>query len=201
MADRQSGSVELVLASNSPRRRQLLSEAGYRFRVVSPAVEEPDPSPGVDPEAYAVHLAWLKARDVARRCGPSALVLAGDTVVAVGRTILGKPADRADAKRILLALSGKEHEVYTAVCVWLVPEQIWLAGCDRSRLYMKPWTDERLEEYLDRGDWRGKAGAYGIQDEDPNVVLLEGSYTNVVGLPVELVERLLEAAERVRSKR
>lgn len=182
---------ELVLASGSPRRRQLLAEAGYEFRVQVPTVEEPDPAPWMDPESYAVHLAWLKARDVAQRCDKPALVLAGDTVVAIGREVLGKPVDREDAKRILRRLSGQEHVVYSSVCVWLVPENCWLGGCERSTLYMRPWTDEALEAYLDRGDWEGKAGAYGIQDPDPNVELLEGSYTNVVGMPMELTERLL----------
>jgi len=181
------------LASHSPRRRVLLAEAGYRFLLRGPELREPHPGT-LDPEAYAVHTSWLKARAVAADVPGPAAVLAADTVVAVDGQILGKPRDRDDARRILRTLSGTRHRVYTGVCVWLVPEQRWLGGVACSELRMREWSGEELEAYLDTQQWRGKAGAYGIQDEDQNVTLLSGSYTNVVGLPMELVGVLLEQA-------
>ncbi len=180
----------LVLASNSPRRRQLLAQAGYLYEATVPRIEEPEPA-GMDAEAYSVYTSWLKARDVACRYEEQAVVLAADTVVAVDGEIVGKPADREDARRILLRLSGRRHQVYTGVCLWLRPEDVWLGAVACSELTMREWKPDALEAYLDSGQWQGKAGAYGIQDEDSNVILHSGSFTNVVGLPMELVERLL----------
>ncbi len=180
----------LILASNSPRRRTLLAEAGFEYETASPTVVEPEPGQ-MDPQAYAVHTSWLKARDVAARYDGPCAILAADTVVAVGDHVVGKPVDREDARRILLLLSGQRHRVYTGVCVWLRPEDRWLGAVACSELTMRRWTDEALEAYLDSGQWQGKAGAYGIQDNDQNVILHRGSFTNVVGLPMETVHQLL----------
>jgi septum formation protein len=207
-----------ILASASPRRRQLLRDAGYSFLVRPSRVEEPDPAGFASPEACAVHTAWLKAADVAAslaaeadegasgegpggRPGPRTVVLAADTVVAAGGRILGKARDRAHADEILRSLMGTRHCVVTGLAV-AIPRRGWtLCAHDASWVTMRRLSDADLERYLDSGEWRGKAGAYGIQDEsDPFVSHCEGSFSNVVGLPMECVAELLPTAFRLAAE-
>ena len=186
----------LVLASDSPRRRQLLGEAGVRFDVLSPAVAEParvSARASVGQQAEA--LAYFKARSVAARC-PDELILAADTLVCVGGEILGKPRDADDARRMLRKLGGTRHEVVTGVAVGGPGSQRLLAS-DRTYVTMRRLSDQEIEDYIASGEWQGKAGAYAIQETaDRFVTALEGSYSNVVGLPLELVERMLRTMRR-----
>ena len=181
----------LILASGSPQRKRLLSEAGYTFEVIVPEDGEPDPAAFSDATAYVEHTAWLKARQVAVRVSDG-IVLAADTVVALGGQTIGKPADRADARRILACLSGSEHQCLTGICLWRRPEDFWIGGVDVTDLRMRQLSTDELEAYLASDRWIGKAGAYAIQDSDPYVSIIRGSHSNVVGLPMELVQRLLE---------
>lgn len=178
----------LVLASSSPRRAELLREAGYRFRVVEPPFAEPDERhPHVEPAAYAKSLAYFKARSIADD-QPEDTILAADTISVLDNEIFGKPADRDDARRILSRLCGTCHHVITGV-VLLHPETDQrLMGHAVSTIFMRRLESDQLESYLDTGQWQGKAGAYGIQDHgDAFVERYDGSFSNIVGLPMELV--------------
>lgn len=181
----------LILASGSPQRQRLLREAGYEFHILVPQVNEPDPAAFADPAAYVEHTAWLKARDVARRIHHG-VVLGADTVVALQGEIIGKPVDRADARGILHRLAGSEHEVLTGVCLWQRPADLWVGAFDRTVARMRYLSAEEIEAYLVTDRWVAKAGAYAIQDPDPYVSIVRGSHSNVVGLPLELVARLLD---------
>ncbi len=189
---------EIVLASASPQRQRLLAEAGYRFRVVEPGITEPSPRNFEDPAEYVSHTAWLKARDAARQV-PAGTILAADTVVVLGGKIIGKPADAGHARRILATLSGSDHEVMTGLCLWHQPDEIWLGAFERTQLRMRPLSDQEREDYVRTDRWVGKAGAYAIQDPDPYVSIVCGSYSNVVGLPMELLERLLARFKGARA--
>ncbi|MCO6455458.1 MAG: septum formation protein Maf [Pirellulaceae bacterium] len=184
----------LILASQSPRRRQLLEAAGYEFRVVQPheSAECGVCSRETPPELVA-RLAWQKAADVARRSSPPALVLACDTVAECQGIVLGKPAHREHAAEMLRLLSGREHRVYSGVCLWQLPERRTLVRVAVTRLVMDTLADQQLEDYLDTHAWEGKAGAFGYQDGLDWVHVIEGSESNVVGLPMELLREMLEA--------
>ena len=186
--------LRLVLASSSPRRRQLLAEAGYAFQAVSPLIEEPeDLAADLSPAGKAEALAYFKARTVAERM-PEACVLGADTIVAVAGHVLGKPIDDADAERMLRALAGTRHAVITGV-VLLGPCDARVIASDTTYVTMLHITDADIVAYVASGEWRGKAGAYAIQETaDRFVVKVEGSFSNVVGLPIELVDRMLREA-------
>lgn len=185
----------LILASGSPQRKRLLGDAGYEIDVIVPENDEPNPAAFSDAAAYVEHTAWLKARQVGGRVS-NGIVLAADTVVALGGQIIGKPADRADARRILQRLSGSEHECLTGVCLWRRPEDFWIGGVEVTDLRMRQLSADELKSYLDSDRWIGKAGAYAIQDPDPYVSIIRGSHSNVVGLPMELLARLLDRLGR-----
>lgn len=184
----------LILASQSPRRAQLLSEYGYAFDVIKPPGEEPEHLPGRPaPPQRAEALSYFKAKSVAASL-ESGTVLGADTVVALGGRHFGKPTDREDARAILETLSGTTHSVITGVALIDAAGGARMIRHDSTSVRMRPWSDEELERYLDGGDWSGKAGAYGIQDQgDAFVERVAGSFTNVVGLPMELLSRMLEA--------
>ncbi len=188
--------ADLVLASSSPRRRDLLHQAGLAFQVRSPRLEEPNWSMPLDPSQQAEALAYFKARSV-WQCDPKCLVLGADTVVAGPDGLLGKPRDRQDARRMLETLSGSRHAVITGVAL-LGP------GCGRRRIAsdityvtMRKMSPEEVQGYLDSGEWEGKAGAYAIQETaDRFVTRVEGSFSNVVGLPIELLQRMMSRTEK-----
>jgi septum formation protein len=182
----------LILASQSPRRRQLLEEAGFRFEVLAPSdsAETDEPAAG-SPQELVTRLAWRKAADVARRV-PDGIVIGCDTVVEVLGRILGKPADRRHAREMLELLRGEEHRVYSGLCLWRRPQDDVRVAVDVTSLLMEPLTDRQLGEYLDSGAWQGKAGAFGYQDRHGWLRLVGGSESNVVGLPLELLQRMLE---------
>ena len=183
--------LRLVLASSSPRRRRLLAEAGYVFDAIDPPVAEPADLPrGLSPAAEAEALAYFKARSVADRLD-GAWVLGADTVVSVRGQVLGKPDGRAEAERMLRTLSGSRHAVITGVAL-VGPAGQRRITSDCTFVTMRPMTEEEIADYLASGEWAGKAGAYAIQETaDRFVRKIEGSFSNVVGLPVELVGRLV----------
>jgi septum formation protein len=190
----------LVLASSSPRRRQLLEEAGLEHEVVAPPLAEPvHLGKGLWPARRTEALAYFKARAVSD-ARPEDLVLGADTVVAVGGRVLGKPADADDARRILRMLSGTRQAVITGVAL-LGPGRRGIAS-ETTYVTMRSMSEEELEAYIASGEWKGKAGAYAIQETaDRFVTKLEGSFSNVVGLPMELVGRMLRLAGRREEKR
>jgi septum formation protein len=187
----QADSREIILASSSPRRKELLERFGYRFRVV-----EPDPSAecGIcsreTPPELVARLAYQKAANVIDKID-SGLVLACDTVAECVAIILGKPEDRDHAKQMLERLRGRSHSVYSGLCLWDKASAQRHVRVDVSRLWMEPISDSQLEAYLDTDQWIGKAGAFGFQDGPDWIRLDQGSATNVVGLPMEMLEKML----------
>ena len=154
------------------------------FEIDPSDFEEPAPAPGVHLADYVADLAWRKAREVAERRS-AGLILAADTSCAAGGEILNKPVDRADAERMLRLQEGTETEVVTSVCLYRADQGVWLGFADRSVCRCRILSDEERLRYLDSGEWQGKAGAYGLQADDPFVTVISGSWSNVVGLPVE----------------
>ncbi len=183
----------LILASASPRRRQLLSDAGYAYEAIDPPFVEPDDAhPHVAPSLHAESLAFFKASSVASSC-PDRPILGADTIAAYDGRIIGKPRDEEDAFRILSSLSGTSHSVITGIVLVHHASGKRLLQHDVSTVVMRKLSDEAIRAYLRSGAWHGKAGAYGVQDEDdPFVEEVIGSFTNVVGLPMELLERMFE---------
>jgi septum formation protein len=178
----------ILLASASPRRAQLLKAIGVAFDVMPAEVDE-TPLAGEAPEAYVERLAEAKARAVAAR-HPGRLVLGADTTVTVEGAILAKAGDAAEARQMLRRLSGRAHEVHTGVA--LVNGADSAVGCATTRVWFSPMTFEDIQAYIATNEWHDKAGAYAIQGWISRFVeRVEGSYTNVVGLPVSLVWGLL----------
>jgi septum formation protein len=177
--------TELILASGSPWRLQLLREAGIEPRVHVSQVEEPALAGFADLEAALVYVAHLKAREVAR-AGVTGLILAADTVSRAQGELLGKAASRAEARHMLESLSGTEHDVLTGWCVLRTTDERLVAGVGQTILEMRRWSEAEIEAYLDSGEWEGKCGAYGLQmPNDPFVTRMIGSAANVIGLPME----------------
>ncbi|MGC8490963.1 MAG: Maf family protein [Syntrophobacteraceae bacterium] len=186
----------LVLASNSPRRSELLRSAGVFFEVRPGTVEEPTvPDGRLGPEdaaAFAQNCARLKARSVSV-LQSSAWVLGADTIVVVGGRIFGKPSDGEGASQMLETLSNREHEVITGICL-AFEGRVCRLGSVATRVRFKPLSHEEIAAYVKTGEPFDKAGAYGIQGAGAFLVRsLSGSYTNVVGLPLtEIIEWLME---------
>jgi septum formation protein len=207
----------LILASSSPQRERLLAEAGYCFGVLPPSPQaECGVCSGESPAQMVCRLARRKAEDTAAqladgwpaqpRAGSTggqathgtpdcaAAVVACDTVAVCDGRILGKPADVGDARQMLHWLRGREHEVLSGLCVLPLaggPTRVELA---RTRLRMDHLSDEQIEEYLESGQWEGKAGAFGYQDRVGWLHIVEGSESNVIGLPLELLDQILKEA-------
>jgi septum formation protein len=191
--------MRLTLASQSPRRRELLSAAGYSFDVFPPSADaEDEQRRGESPSQLVLRLARQKAADVAGRLPRSSerrIVIGCDTVVECGGAIFGKPDDAADARRILSALSGQEHRVLSGLCLWPLPEGEPAARTAVTTLRMDPLSPSQIEMYLAGGQWQGKAGAFGYQDDLDWVHIVAGSPSNVVGLPLELLAEMLDDCE------
>ena len=186
----------IVLASGSPRRRDLLGRLGVPFAVVASYADESLP-PGTAPEAAVIRLAERKARAVAAsgRVPPGALVLAADTTVALDGELLGKPADNAESAAMLRRLLGRGHEVWTGVALLDPATGATRSAAVRSRVVMRRAADAEVAAYLATGEGRDKAGAYGIQGAAGAFVeRVEGCWNNVVGLPLCAVADLLAAA-------
>lgn len=185
--------MRLVLASQSPRRRQLMTAAGYEFTVIAPSEGAESGLPDGDPTSvYVTRLAVQKAADVAARVEVPSLIIACDTVADCDGVVLGKPSDREHAREMLRTLSGREHCVWSGLCVWNSATGEFDVQAERSILTMQPLADAMIEEYLDSDAWQGKSGAFGYQDGLPWLSLTSGTADNVVGLPMNLLKQMLE---------
>ena len=183
--------IPLILASNSPRRRELLQNAGFRFDVRPSGIEETR-LPGEPPEDFARRLARDKALDVARQSVAGSFVLGADTVVAINGEILEKPVDAADAARMLRTLSGHTHRVMTGVCMVRAPETILAWTHETTLVTFRNLTEDEIGDYIASGEPFDKAGGYAIQGLASRFIpRIEGSYFNVVGLPIPLVYEML----------
>jgi septum formation protein len=184
--------MRLILASASPRRRELLANAGWNFEVIPSAVDEA-PLAGESPENYARRVARHKALDVASKLPPGCIVLGADTVVVSDGEILGKPRDPADAVRMLRILSGVSHRVITGVCLARPPAEVLALTHETTRVTFRALDESEIADYVASGEPLDKAGAYGIQGlASKFVTRIEGCYFNVVGLPVAVVYGLLK---------
>jgi septum formation protein len=185
----------LILASGSPRRRELLTQAGYEFDVIVPALSaECGVCSRETPPEMVARLALQKAQDVAGRIDDG-LVLGCDTVAECRGRILGKPLNRGHAREMLHLLRGQLHSVYSGVCLWRRPENATLVRVDRTQLRMDDVSPQQIKDYLDSEQWQGKAGAFGYQDGLDWLHVVEGSESNVVGLPLELLAEMLREME------
>jgi septum formation protein len=183
----------LVLASASPRRRELLARLCSEF-VVAPVDVDETPPEGVSPAAAACEVARRKALASAR-CAEGPVIAADTMVVAADGEILGKPRDAADARRMLRKLSGTTHRVVTGVALVASRGMLPVVGSESTAVTMRVLADGEIDAYVATGEPFGKAGSYAIQETgDRFVTRVDGSFTNVVGLPVETVGRLLAAA-------
>ncbi len=181
--------AKLVLASGSPRRAELLRAAGIDFTVEVADVDE-TPHEGEAPAAYVARLALAKAAVIAQRRGPGHRVLGADTTVVIQNQIIAKPVDAEDARRMLQQLSGQWHEVLTGIA--LVEDDEERTEVETTRVEFAPLTPAEIDWYVATGEPMDKAGAYGIQGYASRFIeRIEGSYANVVGLPVHRVYRLL----------
>ena len=180
----------LVLASGSPRRRELLAGMGYAFEICAPDVDE---HVSGHPRDIVATLAARKAAAAAEHC-PGAIVIASDTLVSLDGVPLGKPEDAADARRMLRALSGREHEVFSGVCVLDARTGRRETRVDRTGVRFRALTDGEIDAYIQTGEPMDKAGAYGIQGGAGAFVEgLDGSFENVMGFPVDVVADMLRA--------
>lgn len=184
--------TRLILASTSPRRKQLLTEAGYRFEAVPPKVdEETFPRTAESTQGYAEELALAKARSVAADF-PDALVLGADTLCDFDGEVIGKASDADEAERITRTLFSKPHLVVTGLALVRIRDGIEIVRSEVTTVYPRRLTESQIAEHVAGGAWEGKAGAYAIQElGDTFVERIDGSFTNVVGLPMELLRRLL----------
>ncbi len=186
----------IILASRSPRRRELLAAAGYEFDVLAPSESaECGVCSGESPPELVARLAYQKAADVIPRVSEG-LILGCDTVAECGGQILGKPEHEDDARAMLRLLNGREHRVLSGLCLWPVPGGEPMVRVDVTRLVMDPLSETQLGTYLASGQWEGKAGAFGYQDGLDWVHVIEGSESNVVGLPMELLATMLDELGR-----
>ena len=189
MAFPGGAAIPLILASGSPRRRQLLSEMGYRFDIRTPDVDEHVDGPARDVVRV---LSERKARAAAAGVDRG-IVIASDTLVSLDGVPLGKPCDRDDARRMLRALSGREHEVFSGVCVLDAQSGRCETRVARTGVRFRELTDGEIEAYIDTGEPMDKAGAYAIQGGAGAFVTgLDGSFENVMGFPVDDVREMLE---------
>jgi len=182
---------KIVLASSSPRRKELLSGLGIQFEIFSPDIPE-DVAPGESPWNLARRLAYEKWGNVVSKSGfEDYLVITADTVVDLDGRSLGKPNSREEAFEMLKSLRAREHLVHTAVCVG--DGTLLICSVVTTRVKMRNYSDGEIASYVETGSPMDKAGGYAVQDEFFSPVeRMEGSYTNVVGLPLEAVVRMLE---------
>ena len=189
--------LPLILASASPRRRELLGSLGLAFEVVVAGIDE-RPWPGEKPASYALRNAAEKAREVWARRGGEVRILAADTIVVMDEHILEKPEDAEHATAMLRQLSGRSHEVITGVCLFEARDEGLREWGDavRTAVHFRALTEAEIAAYVATGEPMDKAGSYAIQGGAAAFVDgYEGSYSNVVGLPLETVERLLRPPE------
>ena len=184
--------MSLVLASNSPRRKQLIALGGWVYRV-EPAQVDENPLPGEDPLVYVLRLAQSKARAVAERSLAEDVILAADTTVVDGGEIMGKPSDRFEAEAMLRRLRGRQHQVFTALAVLRLSDNSLVTDWCVTEVPMRAYSDDEMQAYIATGDPLDKAGAYAIQHPGFKPVSeLQGCFANVMGLPLCHVVRAFE---------
>jgi len=189
--------LPLVLASGSPRRAELMSAAGYDYVIELPSDGAEDrPRPGEPADQVVKRMALQKAADVAARLRHG-MVLAADTLGYCDGVLLGKPADAADAARMLRLLSGRRHQVLSGVCLWDVTTGRRVVDAVTTELEMTDLDEPTLDQHLRSLRWRGKAGAFGYQDGNDWLRVVAGSESNVVGLPMERLAELLEQFDEI----
>ena len=186
---------EIILASASPRRRELLRNMGLDFSIIVSDADEDSVDTSVPPEIYVQELALLKATATAKRVleRSDALIISADTVVVYDNKVLGKPKDEAEAKAMLKMLSGKIHQVYTGFCVLRMKDAMTVCKSVCTNVRFKHLSDGKISRYVASGECMDKAGAYGIQGLGAMLVdAIQGDYFNVVGLPVSELAEILE---------
>jgi septum formation protein len=185
----------LILASASPARRELLQRLGIPFEIKPAHIAEPETG-FRDPRIMVQTVSWLKAAAVAPSV-ESGLVLAADTIGWVNDHPILKPADEADARRILRELGGREHELWTGVTLWRRPDDLQIAWQERSLVHFTGLSDADMDVYLATRSWRDHSGAYAIIEEgDPYARVVDGSVSNVIGLPMETLTHVLDWLRR-----
>ena len=184
--------IPIVLASASPRRRELMIKSGYRFIVERSDIDESQFSANkIEPAVYAEQLAYAKAENVAPH-HPDKTVIGADTIVDYDGTIIGKPADEKEALEIVEKLFSKPHKVITGIAIIRINDNIKIVTHDTTIVYPRKMSPEQIRKHISTGIWEDKAGAYAIQENgDEFVERIEGSLTNVMGFPMELLEKLL----------
>lgn len=185
--------TQFILASGSPRRKELLERAGHNFKIVPSKIDESafdtDRTPPIE---YAKTLALAKAKDIAAEY-PDMLVLGADTVVDCDGEIIGKPRDHIDAEAVVRKLFSRPHKVITGIAMVRLADETCISAAEVTTVYPKKMTESQIAEHIRSQTWQGKAGAYAIQETgDEFVEKIEGSMSNVVGLPMELFEQLIE---------
>lgn len=184
--------MKLILASQSPRRRELLSQVGYEYEILVPSESaECGMCSGESTPEMVARFAYQKAADIRSRIAGDAIIIACDTVADIQGQMLGKPRDREHAEQMLRLLSGRMHRVFSGLCVWRLPEGEPDVQVSKSELVMDPLSDAQIEAYLESDDWIGKSGAFGYQDGHPWLKLISGTASNVVGLPLDLLREML----------
>ncbi len=183
-------SLRLILASGSPARRELLDRLGLSFTIQPADIDEPTTGFS-DPRTFVQTVSWLKAAKVAAEVSEG-LILAADTIGWLDGEPILKPTDEADARRILRRQGGRVHQLWTGVVLWRRPDDLQVIWQERSDVEFRALTEAEMTAYLGTRSWRGSSGAYNIkEDDDPVVRVLSGSVTNVIGLPMESLQRVL----------
>ncbi len=181
---------EWILASASPRRKEILSNLGLKFHIDPSHLQEPPRRSDEGPSGYVVRLARLKAKETAGQHA-SALIISADTVVVLGKLLLGKPSSRDEASAILSRLSGRWHEVWSGLCLYDCEKSRSRSIASCSRVHFRTLTPFDIEWYLNTGEYRDKAGAYAVQGHAALFIdRIEGCYFNIVGFPVSAFEIL-----------
>lgn len=184
---------KFVLASASPRRKELLGIMGIKFDVMVSEADESSVSKELEPSLYVQELALLKAAATAKNTDKNSIVIGADTVVTLDGKILGKPVDKEDAFNMLKALSGRTHEVFTGYCVMRRKDCLSVCKAVKTEVVFKNLTDEKIRKYIDTLEPMDKAGAYGVQGLGGLLVeKINGDYQNVVGLPISALSDTLE---------
>jgi len=184
---------EIVLASASPRRREILENIGLQFKVAICDADEDRVDKSIPVNLYVQELALLKAGEAAKLDLGDALIISADTVVYSGDEIMGKPKNSDDAKRMLAALSGKAHSVFTGICVTRKKDMFSVCASVETRVFFKDLSPEMIDAYVATGEPMDKAGAYGIQGKGCALVeKIDGDYYNVVGLPASKLCEILK---------
>ena len=187
---------KIILASASPRRRELLEQIGLEFDIVVSTDSEENIDKTLPPDIYTAELAIFKATSVAKKLNEigrkKCVIIAADTIVYHNGNILGKPKNKSDAVNMLKALSGSCHEVYTGICVMRLDDGFMVSKSVKSDVYFKVLTDEMINAYINTREYADKAGAYGIQGMGAVLVdKIKGDYFNIVGLPLSALYDVL----------